>query len=909
MAREVGDLWPQSSGSASLGAEMRNGGFTGEVRPFAHLHANSGVFYNHRGSSGVLRYVADDFSNAALQQIGYFVGEGFEFSLDGGKSFALGIQRDITSGQTLIHSDNGKRVVIVASGVTLFGNGQSTDISSYGAPISIIANLLAGRIDISSQESYVNITGGALADGTAFQNKGIKLATNYTNIALEAGVVGSNVGDILLSAWAASGQMLYRFGPHQSWHIKQSHSSTGGPANDGFWPIAHSGQVAAMIATSSGNMGNVNLQNAYYGGDEVLLKVAGTRSDGILLKMREVSRPMFPTDPIGDPGYGIAVSGFSHTPLNPHSYGIAYLGSNALSFQGSGVFGSNANLWIGIAPENSTQATISSSGAIQMSCSGFNGSYDGSVLHFVANGSYKIFADSLIQIKSSQGQLVAEGIGVNITATDPNNDSTGNFIAEAATQLSLDAFAQSGRMDYRFGPHQSWYIKTSHANAGGPFNDGFWPIAHSGNVNQMINAAISQINTGILTLEDEGGSQTSADAIVFQDSGGAIDVVTLDGATIDWYSEIVGVNGIGKTSPTDGFTLLNGAALSGLQAQYNIGDEILLTNRPSLTPRGVLVKYPVGARLPKPNDTLDVLTGYGIAVSGHSTTPTNLGSYAISVLAPNALVIHGSGQNSPDLFVGVDNAVDAARIHTSGVLRVSAGSGIMVTSPTVFAGSGTRPPLGVSGVFIPPTQVNRTGDMFVQNHGFLDVGIVNDQATASAKAMGVGELVMQTGSGTINVMIGSGIAQFLTLSVMKITAVEQNVPFSDINYLCADKNYKGGTEAAGTSGQITIFSPGLYKADFKVQATKTVGTNPQVCRYRALLNGTALLGATCNSFHFDASAAASNSAALSVLFTANAGDKFSVGILSSLDGADNCQLDTRAGLLILQRIGPKRSTF
>ena len=57
MAREVGDLWPQASGSASLGAEMTNGGFGREIRPFAHVHMNSGVWHSSINSlSGIIRF-------------------------------------------------------------------------------------------------------------------------------------------------------------------------------------------------------------------------------------------------------------------------------------------------------------------------------------------------------------------------------------------------------------------------------------------------------------------------------------------------------------------------------------------------------------------------------------------------------------------------------------------------------------------------------------------------------------------------------------------------------------------------------------------------------------------------------------------------------------------------------------
>lgn len=76
MVRFTGDLSPRASGSASLGVEMNDGvnKFTTDIRPYAHVHMNSGIFHDPlQGQSGVLRFNHE-------QGV-------FEVSVDGGATF------------------------------------------------------------------------------------------------------------------------------------------------------------------------------------------------------------------------------------------------------------------------------------------------------------------------------------------------------------------------------------------------------------------------------------------------------------------------------------------------------------------------------------------------------------------------------------------------------------------------------------------------------------------------------------------------------------------------------------------------------------------------------------------------------------------------------------------------------
>lgn len=85
MARETGDLWPQASGSASLGVEMTNGMVTRSIRPFLQIHQVSGIFVDALlGQSGVIRFNLEK--------------RAFQASIDGGSSFRSIVTSESTLG-------------------------------------------------------------------------------------------------------------------------------------------------------------------------------------------------------------------------------------------------------------------------------------------------------------------------------------------------------------------------------------------------------------------------------------------------------------------------------------------------------------------------------------------------------------------------------------------------------------------------------------------------------------------------------------------------------------------------------------------------------------------------------------------------------------------------------------------
>lgn len=476
MAIETGDLIPRSSGSASLGVEQIGlDGFSTDIRPFAHVHMNSGIFHDPlMGLSGVIRFTKDD--GHFFPELLIFPGEGFEFSVDGGRTYLLGIHKDIINGWNIIHGENANRTAILSSGISLLSVAGTIDLSTYGGGISLGTNLQDGAITLNSQLDQISLLTG-MPVGVAL-NKGISLSTTVTNIALEAGVVGAGMGDIQLSAWGSSGQFRYRFGPHQSWWMKTSHSNTSGPNGDGYWPIAHSGNVAQMIAQAGG--ATQSLQAAYDGGNEIIIDPHGNYFDGAIVRepvTPELFNGVFTSLLEGNAvSNGIAVSG-----------GLLPL---FLSVNGSYRHSSLSAL-------NSQFLYIRSSGAITQ------------------NSKVMVFGYVQNHFGSQTGVILSSG-------SLQTRTYTGDITNIANGTISLKPFDGSGQLEYRMGPHQAWHWKPTYGGTGGPAGDGFQPIPHSGQINQMILAASAA--AGNLQSSYEAGRTINTSAL----NGGPVAISGID---------------------------------------------------------------------------------------------------------------------------------------------------------------------------------------------------------------------------------------------------------------------------------------------------------------------------------------------------------------------------------------------
>lgn len=479
------DLLPQGSGTASLGVNQTNKtGFNANVlSPYNHVHMNSGVWHDPMlGQSGVIRFAQNrDLSYIDDQGVGadhehYVAGRqsGFEISVDGGANFPLllGATHTIASGvgggseSFMAESEGG--------GGESFGIEAHVDEPQQPQQVAVIRTNDGFRHDLYIYASGVNTIVGSRqlrlygfgsvddpnsndADVELFSAHKLRassvgemlLRTSSGTITLEPGL-GTGDGDILLFAADTNSWLHFRkygtgniFGgdsPHQAWYVRNSfNDAPGGPIGNGEWPIAHSGQVAAMIAAAGG--GAQSLQAAYDGGDQINLdRNANDRNVGVVLREQNGVAQFDLNQPTTQAhlNYGIAVSGgtgangFAFTKLVPNG---VYIKSSGTATQAESFFA------LGFIPSSAQAAFIA------------------------ANHDLAFFAFRNISYDAG-------------TAAQPGG------------QINLSAFVGSGQLEYRYGPHQSWAMKVRNISTGGPASDGFWPIPHSGYIDTMILRAI-----------------------------------------------------------------------------------------------------------------------------------------------------------------------------------------------------------------------------------------------------------------------------------------------------------------------------------------------------------------------------------------------------------------------------------
>jgi len=502
----TGDLLPRSSGSASLGTEMSNGmgGFTGDIRPYANVHFNSGILHDAYGQSGVIRYANSPGTIIASTVIGNKQ-DAIEISVDGGANFPLrlggatdgfaglgphGIVQGLAAETSFLY--------LLSSGNLVMSSQSQIDMEAVqqvnvGAPdISFTANQPGGGGTITLN-SFGNIAHTASVDISATGNRDINLRAGFAN-------VGTG-GQINLSPFQASGQLEFRFGPHQAWYAKLTHDSAGGPFSDGFWPLPHSGQISQMISDAGGTPHT--LQAAYDGGNEVELDAAPALLSNNIFRTEHAPIVIQETTP-GAGGVGgsvesirqilqlpgVVASGHTATPDLTSTFAFGVLAPGYLALQASGTATSPA-------PSITFATTafgnfLSSSGVFLINSQG------GATLFSVNN--------------EISGNDIQFNGGVN-----PNR---------GGGQIRFNPFdssGASGQLTYEFGPHEAWYWKPSYATTGGPKGTGAQPLPHSGQIIQMIAENAPAGNT---SLDDayENGATISIDegnpVIVHEPHGG-----------------------------------------------------------------------------------------------------------------------------------------------------------------------------------------------------------------------------------------------------------------------------------------------------------------------------------------------------------------------------------------------------
>lgn len=207
---------------------------------------------------------------------------------------------------------------------------------------------------------------------------------------------------------------------------------------------------------------------------------------------------------------------------------------------------------------------------------------------------------------------------------------------------------------------------------------------------------------------------------------------------------------------------------------------------------------------------------------------------------------------------------------------------ISLDSSIVFATDSSRAPINISGIVLHPGSTHELGDLTMLTHSIVSGSPIHGLTTlaiARAKSLGLGTLLLNTGSGLANISIGSGLAQFrcggsitvdgASTSGVAIAMTVQD--FFDANYIVGNI---GGAGDVPPPRSFTILSPGLYRISYNISFQRTSGSNPRTIKtyvrrnlHESMINGTSY------SMHRDTTND-ENTCQGSLLVEANAGDFF-----------------------------------
>jgi hypothetical protein len=638
-------------------------------------------------------------------------------------------------------------------------------ITASGTTQGLLMRLKNGLdIDVTGTAATANITMDAEADIDILAGDDLALGGVQSAVmtAVNANAtINSTFNQVRLNSWSGSGQFTYRFGPFESWH------TTNGFGDTNLVPIAHSGHVAQMIATAvAGGGGSHTIQAAYDGGNAATINGnGGINAEGVLVRTDPGVQSDAVTPILGTEinSYGFAVSGYNPTPDNPATYEFAKLSQNGLTVKSSGTaFTPATSLFVGFQTGSPSLPRISSSGG----------------LFFQAIGS----AGSLgsIDFSCSNSWTAAAGGSISFSATDDVTfgSATGDVDLRAGTlgssdlggQILLEAFDASGVLEYRFGPHQSWYMKTSHSSTSGPFGDGFNPLVPSGQIIQMI-------------LENSGGGSVN-DLQDAYDGGNEIAPPYNDG---DYQGilvkEPIGLLSEGTSLPE----LVNryGVAVSGFHA----GDQ----NNPStfgfakLTSMGLAIKSSGILGVDNPN------------AAAHTVFMGYLAS------GPQTATILTSGTLN---FTNTDGDIN---LDAGDDISLLAADEITITADkTSFVPQTTESVINIQGVVEPPDTNLATGDLAFLGHTHVyDPQGQTTLATVQARSLGPSTFSLDTGSGIVALTTCSGIQKYRDDSATVITGTFPASTTVDMDSQRFEDDKFSEFDATG--GGPRVFVPGLYR--------------------------------------------------------------------------------------------------
>jgi len=208
---------------------------------------------------------------------------------------------------------------------------------------------------------------------------------------------------------------------------------------------------------------------------------------------------------------------------------------------------------------------------------------------------------------------------------------------------------------------------------------------------------------------------------------------------------------------------------------------------------------------------------------------------------------------------------------------------ISQSSNVIFGTDSRRTPINISGLVAHPQTSHVLGDLTMLIHSITSGNPLHgssSSAIARSRSLGVGTLLLNTGSGIVNISIGSGIAQFRSSIAVTVDTSTSGVAvpmslqdFSDLNYVAGNA---GGVGHVPPPRTFIVLSPGLYRISYNITLDRTSGNNPRTIKtyvrrnlHESLSNGISY------TFHRDTTDG-ENTAHGSFLTEANAGDFFTI---------------------------------
>jgi hypothetical protein len=206
----------------------------------------------------------------------------------------------------------------------------------------------------------------------------------------------------------------------------------------------------------------------------------------------------------------------------------------------------------------------------------------------------------------------------------------------------------------------------------------------------------------------------------------------------------------------------------------------------------------------------------------------------------------------------------------------------------IFTTVSTQPHLRVSGLIPMPKGTHNVGDITMLRHSISSGTPLppaqQQETTVAARSLGIGTLVLDTGSGIANISVGSGIAQFyladtVTVELPPILPGPYSGTLIPMNRTDIwDRNYeKGNLGALGSPPVIAkgfiIWSPGLYRCSYTISYDRSAGTARRMIKTTVRRNTHEILDiGDSYSYHRSSAGAGEGTCHATFLFEANAGD-------------------------------------